>query len=223
MEIASLDNYADSARMNAASGGSPRDSHPLSCSFPSESYLTPLPLSLPLHPRHPLTEVASVFETTEDLLRLPTLREQYQGKFDSTTTWLSSTVASQVQEVENGMELLTKVQSTLSGLSDKLSTIERLCEECTRLVESQDRIQLISQTNSNLGSVITDTEAIFAFPEQAKQAELLLRDELRLEEAFEYITVLDSTCNTHRTYIKNKVRPCCPSPLSHPISMAAPL
>lgn len=136
----------------------------------------------------------------------------------------------QVSEVENGMELLNKVQSNLASLMDKLKRIEGLCEESTRLVEHQDRIQILSSTSTNLTAVIRDTEAIIALPREAATAEQLLQTDANLEEVFEYITVLvrrrprgpdplpsgppsgtpfpvprqDATCNQHKSYLRTK-------------------
>lgn len=70
----------------------------------------------------------------------------------------------------------TSIHPTLWTLQE----INALCDECSSLIESHEKIQLLSMVHYNLGKTLEDVENIAALPAEAAAAEQMLRDDYQL-------------------------------------------
>lgn len=124
---------------------------------------------------------------------------------------LSASVASQVDAARSGLELLDSAQKTLKTLQQcyqvpltaclmafqntlgsrassnppppGAQVIDRLCTECSSLIEHHEKIQVLSAVHYNLGKTLQDVENIAALPNEAAEAEELLCDDTNLLQA----------------------------------------
>ena len=67
----------------------------------------------------------------------------------------------------------------------------RLCEECSRLIDHQDRIKVLSLTHSNVRKVLNEIEDIVGLPGRADKVVSIMDDPANLLPAFEALTVLE--------------------------------
>ena len=58
--------------------------------------------------------------------------------------------------------------------------IDRLCTECASLIDSHEKIAVLSAVHYNLGKTLRDVENIVALPHEAAEAEDMLRDDTQL-------------------------------------------
>lgn len=65
-----------------------------------------------------------------------------------------------MEAVKAGMEQLHKAEKSLKNLQSAFASIIDLCAECDRLIENQEKIQLLSTVNTNLSRVITEVEVL---------------------------------------------------------------
>jgi exocyst complex component 3 len=68
-----------------------------------------------------------------------------------------------------------------------------LCEECSRLIDHQDKIKVLSLTHSNIHKVLSELEDIVVLPSRAEMVLGLLEDPANILPAFEALTVLEGT------------------------------
>ena len=61
--------------------------------------------------------------------------------------------------------------------------IDKLCTECASLIDNHDKIKDLSAVHYNLGKTLQDVENIVALPQQAAEAEDMLKDDTQLSEA----------------------------------------
>ena len=61
--------------------------------------------------------------------------------------------------------------------------IDKLCTECSSLIEHHEKIQVLSAVHYNLGKTLQDVENIAALPNEAAEAEELLCDDMNLLQA----------------------------------------
>ena len=60
--------------------------------------------------------------------------------------------------------------------------IDKLCTECASLIDNHDKIKDLSAVHYNLGKTLQDVENIVALPQQAAEAEDMLKDDTQLSE-----------------------------------------
>ena len=60
--------------------------------------------------------------------------------------------------------------------------IDKLCTECASLIDNHDKIEDLSAVHYNLGKTLQDVENIVALPQQAAEAEDMLKDDTQLSE-----------------------------------------
>lgn len=138
-------------------------------------------------------EVERLLQHPEDLKRLDGLLEEYTQKHQVNKAQLSATVSSQVEAARSGMELLETAQRTLTNMRDCYQVIDQLCSECASLIENHEKIQLLSAVHYNLGKTLQDVENIVALPNEAAEAEEMLKDETQLLQAYETLAILEGT------------------------------
>ena len=72
----------------------------------------------------------------------------------------------------------------------------RLCEECDRLIDHQDKIKVLSMTHANLQKVLAEIEDIVVLPSRADMVLGLMDDPANLLPVFEALTVLEGTAES---------------------------
>ncbi|CAK0787040.1 hypothetical protein CVIRNUC_010256 [Coccomyxa viridis] len=143
--------------------------------------------------RAAVDEVERLLQHPEDLKRLPNMLEEYTQKHHANKVQLSATVASQVDAARSGMELLEGAQKTLAKMQQCYDDIDKLCTECASLIDNHDKIKDLSAVHYNLGKTLQDVENIVALPQQAAEAEDMLKDDTQLSEAYESLAILEAT------------------------------
>lgn len=121
-----------------------------------------------------------MLQRPEDLKRLDTLLEEYTQKQEANKAQLSATVATQVEAARAGMALLDKAHRTLANMQNSYKMIDKLCTECSALIENHEKIQILSAVHYNLGKTLQDVENIVALPNEAAEAEEMLKDDSQL-------------------------------------------
>lgn len=77
-----------------------------------------------------------------------------------------------------------RAKSGLLRASSRLAQdIDKLCTECASLIDNHDKIRDLSAVHYNLGKTLQDVENIVALPQQAAEAEDMLKDDTQLSEA----------------------------------------
>ena len=71
--------------------------------------------------------------------------------------------------------------------------IDKLCTECASLIDNHDKIKDLSAVHYNLGKTLQDVENIVALPQQAAEAEDMLKDNTQLSEVPKMSSSLRST------------------------------
>lgn len=123
-------------------------------------------------PLQPASRVLS--QAHEDLARIPQLRARLERKLGDTQQWLSSTVYSQVQEMKEGLDLITAMGTTLADLHATFRRIEELCGESSELMDEHERLELLSVTRENLQKLQADVQGILSIPFEAAAVEAAL-------------------------------------------------
>mmetsp|Transcript_30706 Transcript_30706/g.68015 ORF Transcript_30706/g.68015 Transcript_30706/m.68015 type:complete len:793 (+) Transcript_30706:137-2515(+) len=140
-----------------------------------------------------IQEVLKLLQQPEDLARLSEIRHDYANKLKANRAAMSSVIQSQVDATRHGMDLLERSHKYAEKLRGSLHKIHALCEECSRLVDHQDKIRVLSLTHSNIQKVLSEIEDIVVLPKRAKMVLKLLEDPANLLSAFEALTVLEGT------------------------------
>lgn len=68
------------------------------------------------------------------------------------------------------------------SISHAAQDIDKLCTECASLIDNHDKIRDLSAVHYNLGKTLQDVENIVALPQQAAEAEDMLKDDTQLSE-----------------------------------------
>ncbi|KAK9827315.1 hypothetical protein WJX81_003676 [Elliptochloris bilobata] len=129
--------------------------------------------------------------------------EEYTMKLQTNKAQLSASVASQVDAARSGLELLDSAQKTLKNLQHCYQVIDKLCMECSSLIEHHEKIQVLSAVHYNLGKTLQDVENIAALPNEAAEAEELLCDDTNLLQAFESLAILEGTSSMAQRALQN--------------------
>jgi len=74
----------------------------------------------------------------------------------------------------------TGLAGVLNKCSAGVQDIDRLCTECSNLIDNHDKIQELSAVHYNLGKTLQDVQNIVALPHEAAEAEEMLRDDSQL-------------------------------------------
>lgn len=68
----------------------------------------------------------------------------------STKSALNVAVAAQVESTRSGLAMLQAAQASIEKLRDDFEAIDALCRECASLIQSHDKIQLLSEVHFNI-------------------------------------------------------------------------
>ncbi|KAL8514219.1 hypothetical protein ACS0TY_013372 [Phlomoides rotata] len=104
---------------------------------------------------------------------------------------LSTMVAEQVEQAQEGLESLSLSQKTISHLRENFVDIEKLCQECQTLIENHDQIKLLSNARNNLNTTLKDVEGMMSISVEAAEARDSLSDDKELISTYERLTALD--------------------------------
>lgn len=73
--------------------------------------------------------------------------------------------------------------------------IDVLCTECSNLIDNHEKIQVLSAVHYNLGKTLQDVVNIVNLPQEAAEAENMLRDDVQLlQVALSKMHALASAC-----------------------------
>ncbi|GAX84704.1 hypothetical protein CEUSTIGMA_g12126.t1 [Chlamydomonas eustigma] len=151
-----------------------------------------------------VSEVLKLLQKPEDLNRLHELTVDYQNKLKANKAGISSVVQTQVEATRQGVNLLDKAHRSILKLRSSLDRINQLCEECSRLIDHQDKIKVLSLTHANLQKVLSELEDIVVLPSRAEMVLGLLDDPVNILPAFEALTVLEGTAeNAKQAWNRN--------------------
>jgi len=75
-----------------------------------------------------------------------------------------------------------------------LQDIDKLCTECASLIDNHDKIKDLSAVHYNLGKTLQDVENIVALPQQAAEAEDMLKDDTQLSEVLRQLSTCATAC-----------------------------
>ncbi|GMH41556.1 hypothetical protein BSKO_09466 [Bryopsis sp. KO-2023] len=140
-----------------------------------------------------IEEVCRLLQAPEDLARLPGLRAENDAKRAANKTQLTALVQSHVEATRSGMELLDRSQKTVLKLRAGFEQIDRLCNECTSLIENHEKIQMLSVTHHNVTKTLEEIDNIIKLPDDAELAEEMLEDDAKLVDAYSALTALEGT------------------------------
>ena len=91
-------------------------------------------------------------------------------------------------------------------LRASLDRINALCEECSSLIDHQDRIKVLSIANSNMKKVLAEIEDIVVLPSRADMVLNLLDDPAYILPAFEALTVLEGTAENAKAAWERNIK-----------------
>lgn len=154
---------------------------------------------------HGINEVVRLLQHPEDLSRLPDIRLEFENRARVAKTSLSSMVQSQVEATRLGMELLDRSHRHILKLQAALDQIDKLCAECSDLIQHHDKIKLLSLTHGNVKKVLTEIQDIIELPDHADRCwRDVEEDDANLVPAFEKLVVLTGTCeNAKQAWQRN--------------------
>lgn len=115
-------------------------------------------------------------QSPDDIAGIPQLRARLEKRLADTKRWLSTTVFNQVQEMKEGLDLISAMSGTLNSLQATFHRIERLCGESSELMDEHDRLRTLSVTRENLRRTERDVEGILSIPSQAEAIEANLSE-----------------------------------------------
>ena len=64
-----------------------------------------------------------------------------------------------------------------------VQTIDTLCTECSSLIKNHEKIRILSAVHHNLNKTLEDVGNIIALPNEAAEAEAMLKDDTQLMQA----------------------------------------
>ncbi|RMZ56271.1 hypothetical protein APUTEX25_002461, partial [Auxenochlorella protothecoides] len=143
--------------------------------------------------RAAIADVQRLLQHPDDLKKLPALRQEYLMRQQGNKAALSSAVAAQIEATRGGVEMLNTALAAIQALRSDFATIEALCTESASLIQSHDKIQLLSAVHGNLHSTLKDVENIVALPREAAAAQQLLDGEAPLLQVYQRLLVLEGT------------------------------
>jgi exocyst complex component 3 len=110
--------------------------------------------------------------------RRPSAAGRPAPALQTTSAHLSAALASQVDATCSGLEALEAGHQSLRRLQQTFVQIKSLCGDCESLVDAPKfaKIRRLSATHFNLAKTLCDVEAVAALPQEAGEAEELLRD-----------------------------------------------
>lgn len=140
-----------------------------------------------------IAEVETLLQSTDDLKRLPALKEEFTAQQKASKARLSTAVAAHVETTKSGLDMLHRAGTALDALRTNFNSIEQLCEECRSLIDFHDKIARLATMHSNIRKTLNDIESIASLPVTASEAETLLADDSKLLAAHQRIAFLQGT------------------------------
>eukprot|EP00899_Mesostigma_viride_P018434 jgi/Mesvir1/26592/Mv05555-RA.1 len=132
-----------------------------------------------------LREVAKLLPLPGYLQSTTSLKADYTQRLLVNDVQLNASMQSVLEDARAGEELLSKSQNLISELRESLATINRLCEECSSLIDNHDLINVVNFTQINLDGVLKDVAGVLSIPEEAAAVIELLKDDRELLNAYE--------------------------------------
>ncbi|KAL8514221.1 hypothetical protein ACS0TY_013372 [Phlomoides rotata] len=136
-------------------------------------------------------EVAKLLPLPELLQSIASIKADYIARQQANDAQLSTMVAEQVEQAQEGLESLSLSQKTISHLRENFVDIEKLCQECQTLIENHDQIKLLSNARNNLNTTLKDVEGMMSISVEAAEARDSLSDDKELISTYERLTALD--------------------------------
>eukprot|EP01018_Ginkgo_biloba_P039554 Gb_09867 [translate_table: standard] len=136
-------------------------------------------------------EVAKLLPLPESLASIASIQADYALRQQANDAQLSTTVMTQVEQAQAGIEALSASQKTIQQLRENFLLIDKLCEECQTLIENHDQIKLLSNARNNLNTTLKDVEGMMSISVEAAEARDSLSDDRELVHTFERLTALD--------------------------------
>ncbi|KAL8523584.1 hypothetical protein ACS0TY_013532 [Phlomoides rotata] len=136
-------------------------------------------------------EVVKLLPLPELLQSIASIKADYIARQQANDAQLSTMVAEQVEQAQEGLESLSLSQKTISHLRENFVDIEKLCQECQTLIENHDQIKLLSNARNNLNTTLKDVEGMMSISVEAAEARDSLSDDKELISTYERLTALD--------------------------------
>uniref|UniRef100_A0A7C8Z3Q3 Uncharacterized protein n=2 Tax=Opuntia streptacantha TaxID=393608 RepID=A0A7C8Z3Q3_OPUST len=136
-------------------------------------------------------EVAKLLPLPELLQSISSIKADYIARQQANDAQLSSMVAEQVEQAQDGLKSLSLSEKTVSHLRENFVSIEKLCQECQTLIENHDQIKLLSNARNNLNKTLKDIEGMMSISVEASEARESLSDDKELINTYERLTALD--------------------------------
>ena len=142
----------------------------------------------------------------EDLSKLNEIHADYTKKLKASRTLVGGVVQQQVEGIRQGVDLVEMSHRSILKLRASLDRINALCEECSSLIDHQDRIKVLSIANSNMKKVLAEIEDIVVLPSRADMVLNLLDDPAYILPAFEALTVLEGTAENAKAAWERNIK-----------------
>ncbi|KAK3117407.1 SNARE-binding exocyst subunit S6 [Teratosphaeriaceae sp. CCFEE 6253] len=147
------------------------------------SYRPPTMDALPLPSEDPTALLSILLKSPDDLLKLPSLRNDFTRKKALVDTHLKSGLASQLTTTQSGIANLSDAQKTVQLIKDEMMKIERLCAEAQGMIKDFPEINRMSVMQRNFAAVEATKASVDGFAERLEEMAALLReDEEMLDE-----------------------------------------
>ncbi|XP_031254404.1 exocyst complex component SEC6-like isoform X2 [Pistacia vera] len=136
-------------------------------------------------------EVAKLFTLPDLLQSIADMKADYIARQQANDAQLSTMVAEQIEQAQNGLESLAFSQKAITQLRENFISIEKYCQECQNLIENHDQIKLLSNARNNLNTTLKDVEGMMSISVEAAEARDSLSDDKELVNTYERLTALD--------------------------------
>ncbi|KAB5586092.1 exocyst complex component Sec6 [Coniochaeta sp. 2T2.1] len=120
---------------------------------------------------------AEIFQTPEDLDKIPAIREELKRRKAAVDAQLQAMLNEKLESTQSGMQALDDAKRIMAEIREEMANIDKLCSEQERMIKDFDTINTLATMERNFQAVEQWKKNLETFADRLAEVERMLKED----------------------------------------------